>query len=209
MTMVGWKACNCKDYICRTVDKISKGRRALNSASALGLKRGGLTMYASNVIYWCMIIHIVTYGSELWILKQNDIDALDKFQRYAGKRIQRFPVSCPNETSFAGLSWMRLENFIYAKKFIFIRTILVREESCIYRKILCLRARDFNNNIREGVENLNDSPIFDWLRISILFGLYETVMNMIFNAHFYPKNTWKEIVWKRAWGWRMPIGHLL
>ena len=90
---VGIKSCNCNNYTSCTLDKISKARKALSAASAVGIKRGGLSIRACNIIYWSDIIPILTYGCEIWILKQSDIDALDKFQRYAGKRIQRFPRS--------------------------------------------------------------------------------------------------------------------
>ena len=190
--------CNCKNYIVRTEDNISKGCRSLNAATALGIRKGGLTIYSCNIIYWCMIVPISTYGCELWILKQNDIESLDKFQRYAGRRIQRFPPHSPNEASFRGLGWMRIENFIYGKKLIFIRTILIMDDS-IYKSVLKIRAIRFNENIRAGMINEGDSPIFDWLRISIIFGLYEVVMNMIINSHMYSKEGWKKLVWGRAW----------
>ena len=77
-------------------------------------------MRACNIIFWCLIVPILTYGSELWVLKQCDIDELGKFQRYAGKRFQRFPKWAPNETSFKGLGWMRLETYIYAKKCVYL-----------------------------------------------------------------------------------------
>ena len=49
------------------------------------------------------------------------------------------------------------------------------------------------------MENKADSPIFDSLRIAILFGMYEIVMNMIFKSHDYPKSVWKNMMWARAW----------
>ena len=107
---VGIKNCNGGVYTERTVNKISKSQKALSAASALGIKRGGLSMKACNIIYWSLIIPILTYGAELWVLKLSDIEALDKYQRYAGKRIQRFPKYTPNESSFRGLGWMRFEN---------------------------------------------------------------------------------------------------
>ena len=94
---------------------------------------------------------------------------------------------------------MRLENFIYGRKMIFIRTIMVMDDNCLYKKVFKLRARKFNDDIGEGIKNLYDSPIFDLLRISIIFGLYETVMNMTFNSHTYSKGIWKKIVWAGAW----------
>ena len=196
---VGLKSCNCKNYIARTEDKIGKGRRSLNAATSLGIRKGGLTIYSCNIIYWCMIVPIVTYGCELWILKENDIESLDKFQRYAGRRIQRFPPHSPNEACFRGLGWMRLENFIYGKKLIFIRTILIMDDTCIYKSVLKIRAIQFNENIRSGMINEGDSPMFDRLRISIIFGLYEVVMNMIINSHRYSKEGWKKLVFGRAW----------
>ena len=156
-------------------------------------------MRACNIIYWCLIVPILTYGSELWVLKQNDIDALDKFQRYAGKRIQRFPKWTPNETSFRGLGWMRLENYIYAKKLVFLRTIMVRNDNCIYKRILKARANKFNSDIEKHSQNVSDSPIFDILRIAIVFNLYDVVMSMCINDHAYSKTQWKTIIWTRAW----------
>ena len=48
--------------------------------------------------------------------------------------------------------------------------------------------------------NANNSPIFDMIRVSDLFGLYNEVKRMLLNNHFYSKGQWKNIVWNRAWG---------
>ena len=141
---IGLKSCDCKNCIVRTEDKISKGRRSLNAAPALGIRKGGLTIYSCNIIYWCMIVPIITYGCELWILKQNDIESLDKFQRYAGRRIQRFPPHSPNEASFRGLGGCTLRILYMEKKLIFIRTILIMDDICIYKSVLKIRAIQFN-----------------------------------------------------------------
>ena len=196
---VGVKSCNGNNYIERTDEKISKARKALSAASALGIKKGGLSIMACNVIYWCLIIPILTYGAELWILKQSDIDALDKFQRYAGRRVQRFPTHTPNETSFRGLGWMRIENYINAKKLIFIRTMLIRDNDCIFKRMFKLRAISFNSNIASGIANAKDSPIYDMLRVSIVYNVYDTVMNMVLNEHTYSKLQSRRLIWERAW----------
>ena len=125
---VGLKCCVYNCYVERTEDKIKKGRKALNAASGLGLKPGGLSMKACSLLFWSLIVPIVTFSSELWVLKDRDLEVIDKFQRYAGRRVQRFPLFSPNETSFAPLGWMRLENFIYVKKMLFVRSILVLTE---------------------------------------------------------------------------------
>ena len=185
-------------YTERTLNKISKSRKALSAASALGIKRGGLSMKACNIIYWSLIVPILTYGAELWILKASDIEALDKYQRYAGKRIQRFPKYTPNESSFRGLGWMRLENYIYAKKLIFVRTILCRNDDCLYKRVFKLRAIAFNEDIAKGTANTYDSPVFDILRIAIIFDVYNEIMNIITRGHWYSKQ-WKKLIWARAW----------
>ena len=176
---VGFKTCIFKGHNTRTVDKISKGRITLNAAAGLGIKKAGLTISTCNVIMWSVIIPIITYAAELWVLKQSDVRIIDEFQRYAGRRIQRFPRDSPNETSFVGLGWMRLENFICVKKLLFLRTMVVREEMCIYKRVLCSISEVFNNDVRKGIENLNDSPIFEILRIAIMYKLYDEVMRMI------------------------------
>ena len=207
------KAFNGLTYISRTNEKISKSRRALSAASSLGIKTGGLSMHACNIIYWCLIVPIQTYGSELWVLKQVDIEALDKFQRYAGKRIQRFPKWTPNETSFRGLGWMRLETYTYAKKLFFIRTIMIRDDDCIYKGVFRSRAIQFNSDIERYSRNECVSPIFDMLRISIIFDIYHIVKRNVYeNDHMYSKSQWKSIIWTRAWqieGLQLAIWHYI
>ena len=135
-------------------------------------------MSTCNIIMWSVIIPIVTYASELWILKPKDVEILENFQRYAGKRLQRFPMDCPNECSYVGLGWIRFENFIYVKKLLFLRTIIFTDENCIYKKILKLRVDSFNRNMRQGTGYLYDSPIYDFLRVSIMYDLHDEVMKI-------------------------------
>ena len=61
----------------RIVLKISKGRNALNAASGLGLKPGGLTIKACSMIVWAMVVPIVTFACELWVLNDEDIILLE------------------------------------------------------------------------------------------------------------------------------------
>ena len=51
----------------RIREKISKGRKALNAASGLGLKPGGLTIKVCGMIFWAMFVPIVTFACELWV----------------------------------------------------------------------------------------------------------------------------------------------
>ena len=94
------------DNSVRLNDKIRKGRKALNAAAGLGLKPGGLTIKGCSIIFWSMTIPIVTFSSELWVLNDDDINTIERFQRYSGRRVQRFHPKSPNETSYAGLGWI-------------------------------------------------------------------------------------------------------
>ena len=98
---LGLKNITKSSYTARTIEKVKKGRRTLNAAAGLGLKPGGLSMHACSILFWAMIIPIVTFASELWILSDEDIVIIEGFQRYAGRRIQRFHSRSPNETSYA------------------------------------------------------------------------------------------------------------
>ena len=100
-----------------------------------------------------MVVPIVTFASELWILKDDDIKQLESFQQYSGKRIQQFHMRSPNETSYVALEWLRLEIFIYVKKVLFIRSISMLNDESIYKKIFRRRLLQFNENITEGRKN--------------------------------------------------------
>ena len=205
---VGLKCCVYKSYVERTSDKITKGRKALNAASGLGLKPGGLSMRACSLLFWSLIVPMITFSCELWVLKDQDLEIIDKFQRYAGRRIQRLPPFSPNETSYAALGWLRLENFLYVKKMLFVRTVLVLEDHSIYKVIFVKRALEFMQNVPENLVNKYDSPVYDILKVALMYGLLEDIMHMIAGTRYFDKITWRNRVWKKAWevedhDWRM------
>ena len=183
----------------RVLEKVRKGRKIFNAASGLGLKPGGLTVKTCSLLFWSMVIPAVLYASELWVLNDNDITILDAFQRYVGRKVQRFPPRSPNETSYVGLGWLRLELFIYVKKLLFVRTVAVLEDDSIYKEVFVKRARQFDGNIEVGFENKNGSPVFDILKVAHLFELYDEVMRMITGVAFYSKRRWKDLIWSKAW----------
>ena len=47
--------------------------------------------------------------------------------------------------------------------------------------------------------NKYDSPIFYILRVSIIYGIFDLVINMVLKGHFFSKKDWRKIVWQRAW----------
>ena len=53
-----------------------------------------------SVIFWQIVVPTVTFGSEVWVCSDNDNKLLLSFQRYAGRRVQRFPFRAPNASSY-------------------------------------------------------------------------------------------------------------
>ena len=158
---------NCqRDNTERTKDKISKGRKALNAAAGLGLKPGGLSICACGMIFWTMVVPIITFASELWVLSDEDVGLLEDFQLYAGRRIQRLHQRAPRETSYIGLGWLSLEMYIYVKKMLFIRTIAMLNDDSVCRHVFMNRYMQFMNNQQISRVNALESPTFDILRIA-------------------------------------------
>ena len=182
----------------RTKDKIAKGRKALGAASGIGLKRGGISMIACNLVFWSFIVPMVTYGTEVWVLDETDINLLEDFQKYAGRRLQRFSSRSPSQTSYTCLGWIRLEVFIYVKKLLFIKTIANMDDDFVYKKVFKARTLKFDRNIEIGMINQYNSPVFDILKVAIMFDLYEESVRMIFGLRNFSKREWKDLVWRRA-----------
>ena len=65
-----------------------------------------------------------------------------------------------------------------------MRTIEVKDDNRLYRKVLESRARNFNDDNGDCIIERQDSPIFDILKVAILYGLYNEGMNLIFDEHF-------------------------
>ena len=69
---VSVKACLYKDDNSRLDEKITKARRAFYAWAGLGIRKNGLTMLTCSIIYWTIVVPIVTFGSEIWCLSEAD-----------------------------------------------------------------------------------------------------------------------------------------
>ena len=196
---VGVRNCLFQNFMPRTEDRISRGRRAFNAVSSIGIRKKGITMATCSILYWSILVPIVTYGSELWVMSSVEINELRKFQRYIGRRCQRFPKRTPNYSAYTPLGWMSIDRVIQVKKLLFLRTILVMEEQDICKRILKVRANDYANNVEKGRMNENSSPIYEILNTSVQAGMFDICMRMINNGCYLSKLEWKKLVWERVW----------
>ena len=121
---VGVTACLYDDDASGIVGRISKARRAFNAISGLGIRRNGLSMYTCCMIFWSIIVPIALFGCEMWVLNDSAVRAIEDFQVYAGKRIQRLFSRSPNIWAFYGLGWIRLERLVEIRKLLFVRSLM-------------------------------------------------------------------------------------
>ena len=170
---VGVKSCLFHDDNSRVEERISKGRRALDATSGLGIRRNGLNIGTCNLIFWTVVMPIVTFGCEIWHLGEGDLDKLQAFERYSGRRIQRFPQRSPSSSSYYGLGWIRLETYVYVKKLLFLLTIIVMDSSKRVNEVFRYRLDKFMTDRNRGSINSHCSPIYDLLNVCVRFGLLE------------------------------------
>ena len=191
---VGIKTCVKGDNFVRTEEKTVKARRVLNMSTNMGFRKGGLNLSTCNVIFWSVIIPILCFGSEIWVLKKRDIEILNGFQRYAARRLQRLPDRSLNATCIACMGWMNIINYIRARQVVFIRSIFSMLDHMSIKRILIERVKEF----RDNVTNQYDSPLLNILQVCKDMGLEEHIYSMA-RGNLLSKTQWKRLVWQRAW----------
>ena len=134
------------------------------------------------------------------MLSDKGIENLLNFERFAGRRIQRFPPRTPNSTSFYGLGWSKLTTYIGVKKLLFAMTIIRMKAENVIRTIFERRLEDFMRNTRDAECNAQKSPFFEIFSTCKKFGLLDCVRKMVRGEMpIYGKKGWSDLVWQRAW----------
>ena len=110
-----------------------------------------------------------------------------------------FHPKSPRECSYVGLGWISIEIYIYVKKLLFIRTILVLKQDSIYRHIFINRYMQYITDRPRSRMNVLESPVFDMMRIVDMFELHNEVNDMVQSTRMYSKRQWSNMVWSRAW----------
>ena len=196
---VGIKNCLFSDTTPRTEDRISRGRRAFNAIASIGIKKDGVCFNVCSNVYWAIIVPIVSYGSELWVLQPDENELLSKFQRYVSRRCQRFPKRSPNFSAVSPLGWIDILKFIKVKKMLFLRTILVMQDNSVCKQIFNARSETYFNNLEEGRRNVHSCPTFEILNTCADFGMLDVCRYMIENGCHLSKSEWCKNVWSIAW----------
>ena len=196
---VGVKSCIYNSNT-RVSTKISKARRTLNASAGLGIRKNGLSMQACSIIFWSVVVPVLTFGAEIWYLNEDDSENIQNFQRFAGRRVQRFPPRSPRCSSFYGLGWIKLTTYIAIKQLLFVLSIIRLDEENVIRKIFISSFHSFKSDEEKGTANIFRSPVYEMCKTCKKFGLLNTVDGYI--AGIYPipsKNKWAELVWGKGW----------
>ena len=196
---VGVKCCLFSNYLPRTEDRIRRGRRVFHAISSIGIKDKGVNMSVCTTFFWAIIMPIVTYGSELWVLQPDETELLCKFQKYIARRCQRFPKRYPNYSSVNPLGWTNIDSYIKVKKLLFLRTILVMPDPAVCKRILVARSASYREDPVTCSRNIYDSPIFEILNVCSEFSILDLCMAMIEGGCHLSKYEWKEHIWNLAW----------
>ena len=157
-------------------------------------------MKTCNLIFWAIVMPIITFGSEIWNINDRDLEKLQKFQRYAGRRVQRFPKRSPSCTSYFGLGWIRIETYIQIKKLLFALIFISMDDDSRLKLIFTERVRHYVTNNNHGKENPHGSPVYEILNTAAKFGLLRNIIEMTLGySGCIPKRTWSRIVWQKDW----------
>ena len=195
---VGVKSMIFADDDSRVKEKVMKARRALNASSGLGIKKNGLTMKTCNVIFWSIVIPILTFSSEIWTLTEGDLEVLLNFQIYAGRRIQRLPMRSPGGCCFFGLGWIRISTYILIKKLLFALTILRMDDDNCIRRMFCSRINDLK--LCDKWDNPHRSAVLEIICAAKRLGLCNVLIDMVCGKiTVIGKKKWSKCVWEKAW----------
>ena len=115
--------------------KISLGRKTAYSLMGAGLHGGGgLKATLGGHIWSTFVIPRLLYGLEALLLKQKDIDSLEKFQRKCLKQIQGIPDNTSNSACLALLGILPIKD-ILNKNLLNLFVNMIRDKSSIEYEI--------------------------------------------------------------------------
>ena len=144
------------------------------------------------------MVPIITFGSEVWEISESDHDNLLQFQRYSGRRIQRFPNRSPNCSSFFGLGWLRITTYLLIKKCIFALTFLRMDADNIVRRVFIAKFLALMNNTQSN--SLCYSPTDGIITAVRKFGILDMLCDMVRGiSPIISKTRWSQTVWRKAW----------
>ena len=173
----------------RIEDRIRMGWERFYTVTGAGIKEP-LPKTICTKIYRTGIIPRVTYGSELWVYKNDDVEMLSMFQNSLADKFKKLSHSkCP-------FKWLSIDKYIKIKKMVFLKSILNMHEDSVCRKILRQQADKYDRNKELGDRNDVGSPVYDLLNVCKELGMYNMCLDCIKNGRKLGENDLQDIIQK-------------
>ena len=126
---------------------IKKAHKAFFALGSLGVYQGKQNPLTSSEVYKVCIVPVCLYGSENWLLTDQLLDLLERFQSDVGKRILNLPKYHSNLCSRIALNWSSMRLRILKRKMRFLVKLMKPENMSISAKV-------FRSLREDGVEPL-------------------------------------------------------
>ena len=82
---------------------------------------------------------------------------------------------------------------------LFAHSIARLDETNVIKQVFIARAKHFREHLKDSIENKHNSPALDILRVAYNFGMYEILIDNLFDCIPISKSEWKKMTWDKAW----------
>ena len=176
-------------------ERIGKARHAILAARGIGYSNTPVSVTVLSKIYWAIAVARMTYGLEVDVIHENNMEELEKAHRHHAKIVQDIPNMVHKSAVLAPLGWLSMKGYIAIKKMCFLWSILCYPDTGIYRTIALLIINKCNAN--DG--GVRWSPIADMYNTFCKYNMKSVLMSCIQHNECYPGNDMKRIIKKAVW----------
>ena len=105
-------------------DKLSKGKRRILAARAMGGGQVRIAPTTASKVYWERSIPMITYGLQVTRLKDTEIAKIEKTHQEVSRLIQGLPEQTPACESLRTIGWKSVQAYIDLIRMLFFWKIL-------------------------------------------------------------------------------------
>ena len=174
----------------RTKRSCLKGRKTIGSLRDIGLKPGVLDPVCCTKVWRHVIIPSVLYGCELWsAIHPNEIEELEKLQRFFARSVQNFHVRSPVAVTTQTLGLWSMEGVIDKSKLLYFGRLCRTSPSQFIKRLLYFRIGQYMCN-----DVSSTSVIHDLIQTVRKYELDTFLMEYLRTGEFPEKSQWNKIV---------------
>ena len=128
-------------------ENISKSRRAFFALGSIGAYQGALNPLSGCSLFSILVLPILLYSSENWILSDSQISTLEGFQAEIGRCILRLSRCHSHLSVVVALRWPRLRVCILLRKLAFLVKLLQSNHDRISSRVFRMLASEDGSKI--------------------------------------------------------------